>query len=172
MEILEASESDFDHIYPIFAEIVSKGDTYPYCKDTTKDEAYRIWMETPHKTFVAKANKQIIGTYYIKPNQSDRGSHVCNCGYMVASDARGRGVATSMCIHSQETALKLGYRAMQFNLVVSSNQRAIELWNSLGFDAIGRLPSAFDHPLLGYIDALVMYKWLSPKQSPAPLLNP
>src|SRR5690606_26260137 len=102
----------------------------------------------------------ILGTYFIKNNQDGPGDHVCNCGYMVASAARGRGLATAMCEHSQRIARQLGYLAMQFNLVVSTNERAVQLWSRLGFATVGRLPRAFRHPTLGFVDALVMYKWL------------
>lgn len=160
MRIREATESDFDAIWPIFNEIVSAGETYAYPIETNKDEAFNRWMLLPRKTYAAEENNQILGTYYIKTNQGGPGDHVCNCGYMVSSKARGKGVATSMCEHSQKVAIELGYKAMQFNFVASSNDGAIRLWNKLGFDTVGRLPKAFNHPDQGYIDALVMYKLL------------
>ena len=119
-------------------------------------------MEAPRLTFMAEDDDTILGTYCIKTNQAGPGDHVCNCGYMVASAARGRGLATAMCEHSQEVAIKLGYKAMQFNFVVSTNEGAVKLWNKLGFATVGRLPKAFNHPSKGYVDALVMYKWLEP----------
>ena len=160
MNIREAAEKDFDEIWPIFHEIVSAGETYAYHKDTTKEQALDIWLNKPEKTFVAEENNSILGTYYIKTNQEGPGSHVCNCGYMVSSKARGRGLATSMCEHSQEVAKALGYKAMQFNFVASSNEGAVRLWKKLGFETVGKLPKAFNHPSKGYVDALVMYKWL------------
>ena len=160
MNIREASENDFDNIWLIFHEIVSAGETYAYSQDTTKEQALNIWIKTPRKTYVFEDNNKILGTYYLKTNQAGPGSHVCNCGYMVSSKARGRGLATSMCEHSQEVAKKLGYKAMQFNFVASSNKGAVRLWSKLGFDTVGKLPKAFNHPSKGYIDALVMYKWL------------
>lgn len=160
MNIREASSTDFDQIWPIFHEIVSAGETYAFRRETSWDEAMQIWMERPRKTFVVEDEGQIIGTYFIKTNQDGLGDHVCNCGYMTASHARGRGLATAMCTHSQEVALELGYKAMQFNFVVSINEGAIRLWQKLGFDIVGRLPRAFNHPRLGFVDALVMYKWL------------
>jgi len=161
MDIREATEKDFDTIWPIFNEIVSVGGTYAYPQETTKDEALKIWMQQPRKTFVVVEDNQILGTYYIKTNQGGPGSHVCNCGYMVSSNARGKGLATAMCEHSQKVAMELGYKAMQFNFVASSNEGAVRLWKKLGFETVGRLPKAFNHPVQGYIDALVMYKWLS-----------
>ncbi len=160
MTIREAVKEDFDSIWPIFREIVTAGDTYAYATDTTKEQAFEIWIEAPRKTNVFEEEGRIVGTYFLKTNQAGPGSHVCNCGYMVSSSARGRGLATAMCEHSQKIAMALGYKAMQFNFVASSNQGAVRLWGKLGFATVGRLPNAFNHPALGYVDALVMYKWL------------
>ena len=91
------------------------------------------------------------GGYYIKTNQNCLGNHVCNCGYMVSSAARGKGLATSMCEHLQKIALELGYKAMQFNFVASTNEGAVRLWTKLGFETVGRLPKAFDHPAIGLV---------------------
>jgi ribosomal protein S18 acetylase RimI-like enzyme len=117
-------------------------------------------MEIPRATFVAEENGKLLGTYYIKSNQPGGGEHVCNCGYMVSSAARGRGIASAMCGHSQKIAGELGYKAMQFNFVVSTNESAVKLWHRLGFVTAGTLPKGFNHPAKGYVDALVMYKWL------------
>jgi ribosomal protein S18 acetylase RimI-like enzyme len=162
VQIREATASDFDKIWPIFRDIAAAGETYAYPRDVTKDAGKKLWMDTPRKTFVAEAEAGLLGTYYIKTNQAGPGSHVCNCGYMVAPKARGKGVATAMCEHSQQVALQLGYEAMQFNFVVSTNEGAVRLWQKLGFDIVGQLPQAFKHPTKGNVDALVMYKWLKP----------
>jgi len=122
--IREASDTDFEEIWPIFHKIVSAGDTYAYPQNTTREEAFRLWMQLPQRTYVAEVEGQILGTYYIKTNKSGPGSHVCNCGYMVSSQARGKGLATSMCEHSQKLAVELGYKAMQFNFVAVSNDSA------------------------------------------------
>lgn len=161
MRIREATQTDINQIWPIFHAIVSAGETYAYPQDTSKKEANRLWMDLPRKTYVAEEERQILGTYYIKTNQAGPGNHVCNCGYMVSSKARGKGLATSMCEHSQKIAIELGYKAMQFNFVAASNEGAIRLWEKLGFDIVGRLPMAFNHPDRGFVDALVMYKWLA-----------
>jgi len=124
----------------------------------TEAEALAYWMGPDKETFVAVEDGNFLGTYYMRPNQAGGGKHVCNCGYMTAENAGGRGVARSMCEHSLSHARASGYRAMQFNFVVSTNQRAVRLWQSLGFDIIGRLPEAFEHPQRGYVDALVMYQ--------------
>lgn len=160
MTIREAVKEDFDSIWPIFREVVTMGETYAYAVDTTKEQAFQIWIEAPRKTYVFEEKGRIVGTYFLKTNQAGPGSHVCNCGYMVASTARGRGLATAMCEHSQNVARALGYKAMQFNFVASSNAGAVRLWSKLGFETVGCLPKAFNHPTQGYVDAIVMYKWL------------
>ncbi|MCG8014891.1 MAG: GNAT family N-acetyltransferase [Candidatus Thiodiazotropha sp. 'RUGA'] len=160
MLIREATEADFEAIWPIFKEIASAGDTYAYPTDTSKSEGKRLWMDLPSKTYVAVEGDKIVGTYYIKTNQAGPGSHVCNCGYMVPSSSRGKGLATAMCEHSQKMAREMDYKAMQFNFVASTNEGAVRLWQKLGFEIVGRLPEAFNHPVKGYVDALVLYKWL------------
>jgi L-amino acid N-acyltransferase YncA len=160
MNIREATKEDWDLVWPIFHEIVKAGDTYAYETNTTKDQAEEIWFNSPRKTYIFEDSENILGTYYLKTNQVGPGSHVCNCGYMVSSLARGKGLATSMCEHSQKIAKELGFKAMQFNFVASSNEGAVRLWDKLGFKVVGQLPKAFNHPVKGYIDALVMYKWL------------
>lgn len=159
-QIREAQIADFDAIWPIFSEVTRQGDTYGYSTSTDKATAFDLWMKAPLKTFVFEDNGRILGTYYLKPNQAGPGSHVCNCGYMVASEARGQGIASKMCEHSQVIARELGYRAMQFNFVASTNEGAVRLWQKLGFKIVGTLPGAFNHPQQGYVNALVMYKCL------------
>lgn len=160
MNIREAGKEDWQSIWPIFHEVVKAGETYAYDPDTSMAQAEKIWLEHPRKTFVLEEEGKILGTYYLKTNQAGPGSHVCNCGYIVLSQARGRGLATTMCEHSQKVAIELGYKAMQFNFVASSNEDAVRLWSKLGFETAGRLPKAFNHPRKGLVDALVMYKWL------------
>ncbi|WP_370308010.1 GNAT family N-acetyltransferase [Sinimarinibacterium flocculans] len=160
MNIREATRSDFERIWPIFREIAAAGETYAYPRDITQAQAEALWIDAPRKTYVFEEAGEILGTYYLKTNQAGPGDHVCNCGYMVSSAARGRGLATAMCEHSQQVARTLGYKAMQFNFVAASNEGAVRLWTRLGFATVGRLPKAFRHPTLGYVDALVMYKWL------------
>jgi ribosomal protein S18 acetylase RimI-like enzyme len=148
-------EADFSAVWAIFEPIVRAGETYAYDPRTDRQGAHELWIDKPQQTFVAEEQGQTLGTYYIKPNQPGLGAHVCNCGYMVAEAARGRGIATAMCLHS------LGYKAMQFNLVVATNEGAVRLWRKLGFGIVGTLPRAFQHRNLGFVDAHVMYKWLA-----------
>lgn len=160
MNIREATHTDWVSIWPIFQEIILAGDTNAYETSTTKEQAEKIWLQPSAKTFVIEENGNILGTYQLKTNHAGPGKHVCNCGYMVSSLARGKGLATFMCEHSQKIALELGYKAMQFNFVASSNEAAVRLWTKLGFETVGFLPKAFNHPVKGFLDALVMYKWL------------
>ena len=161
MIIRPALDTDFPRIWPIFQQTVAAGDTYACDRDISKQEAKRLWMELPKRAFVAEENNYVVGTYYLKTNQAGPGAHVCNCGYMVADAARGRGLATAMCEHSQQVAIELGYQAMQFNFVASTNTGAISVWERLGFKIVGRLPKAFEHPIEGFVDAWLMYKWLA-----------
>ncbi len=160
IEIRQFKDIDWQYIWPIIENVFRKGETYPHAPDTTEEEARHAWIDIPTATYVALDEKKIVGTYYVKPNQPGLGAHVCNCGYMVTEDAYGKGIGSAMCIHSQVEAKKLGFKAMQFNLVVSTNERSFRLWKRHGFQTIGVLPKAFNHQRLGYVDALVMYKQL------------
>lgn len=126
----------------------------------TEADALAYWLGGDRETFVVDDDGEVLGTYYIRPNQAGGGKHICNCGYMTRPDATGRGLARAMCLHSLDYARHRGYRGMQFNFVVASNSRAIALWQSLSFEIVGRLPQAFHHPSLGYVDALVMFRSL------------
>jgi RimJ/RimL family protein N-acetyltransferase len=161
--IREYRESDWPGTWPILEQTVRAGDTYAFSPQSTEEEIRNVWVELPAKTFVAcDPDGGILGTYFIKPNQPALGAHVCNCGYVVSPKGQGRGIASLMCEHSQAQALAMGFRAMQFNFVVATNTRAIRLWERLGFSVVGRLPGAFNHQRLGYVDALVMFKQLAP----------
>ena len=160
MRIRPATPPDHDAIWAIFHEVVSSGDTYAYAPDTERGEALRLWVEAPRATYVAEDEGEVLGTYFIKTNQPGLGAHVCNAGYMVASRARGRGLGRAMCEHSLAEARRLGYRAMQYNLVVATNEGAIRLWEQMGFAVVGRLPEAFRHAGRGFVDAIVMYRLL------------
>jgi ribosomal protein S18 acetylase RimI-like enzyme len=161
MPIREAIPEDFDRIWPFFHAIVAAGETFAYPPDATKEVGFDLWFGHGHRVFVYEEDGAILGTYFIRQNQPGLGAHVCNCGYMVSGEARGRGVATALCAHSQATAVALGYKAMQYNFVVSTNEQAIRLWQKHGMEIVARLPKAYKHSRLGYVDALVMYKWLA-----------
>jgi L-amino acid N-acyltransferase YncA len=160
-QIRLAQSGDWSAIWRIVEPVFRRGDTYTFAPSITEAEARVVWMDVPRATFVAVDDEGIVlGTYYIKPNQPGGGAHVCNCGYIVSENARGKGIATRMCAHSEQQASALGFRAMQFNFVVSTNEGAARLWKRQGFDMVGTLPGAFRHPALGYVDALVMFKSL------------
>ena len=162
LSIRRFTESDWASLLPILKATFQSGDTYAYAPDTTDEEIHRFWIEAPQVTYVATAgNDEVVGTYKLKPNQPGLGSHVCNCSYVVSPDARGKGIARILCEHSQIEAQALGYLAMQFNLVVSTNEVAVRLWQKLGFGMVGTLPGAFRHSKLGFVDAYVMYKRLA-----------
>jgi ribosomal protein S18 acetylase RimI-like enzyme len=160
MLIRPARPEDAAAIWSIIGPTIRAGETYTLDREMREDQALAYWMGADKETFVAQDNGAILGTYYMRANQAGGGNHVCNCGYMTSANATGRGVARQMCEHSLEHARSRGYRAMQFNFVVSTNERAVRLWQSLGFDVVGRLPLAFKHPAHGYLDALVMFRAL------------
>ncbi|WP_135075388.1 GNAT family N-acetyltransferase [Terasakiella sp. SH-1] len=162
MKISPFEEKDWNAVWSLIEPVFRAGETYPYPRDISKDQTYQNWIIAPKATYVCVDDDgQILGTYYIKANQPGQGSHICNCGYIVSEQARGRGVASTMCTHSQKEGKRLGFHAMQFNLVVASNEGAYRLWTSLGFETMARLPDVFDHPTHGFVDAYVMYKKLT-----------
>ncbi|MCP3870042.1 MAG: GNAT family N-acetyltransferase [Gammaproteobacteria bacterium] len=148
-------------LWPIIEKVFRAGETYAFSIDISEQDAHIVWVALPRQTWViSDAENTILETYYIIPNQPGPGAHVCNCGYILSEHARGQGVASSMCKHSQEVALNLGFVAMQYNLVVSTNEGAIRLWQKLGFHVVGVLSGAYKSKRAGYVDALVMYKQL------------
>lgn len=160
MQIRKAQPRDAGAIAEIILPVVREGATYALDPDMAAADALSYWTGPDKETFVAEEAGVILGTYYLRANQEGGGKHVCNCGYMTRASATGRGVARAMCEHSLTYAASHGYRAMQFNLVVSTNERAVRLWQSMGFEIVGRLAGAFRHPSHGYVDALVMYRLL------------
>lgn len=154
--------ADWPRLWPILRATFARGDTYALPPDIDEAAAFELWVARPRATFVAcDAAGAPIGSYYLKPNQAGGGDHVANAGYVVDPAARGRGVASRLCVHSQDAARALGFSAMQFNFVVSTNDGAVRLWRRHGFEIVGTLPRAFRHPQAGLVDAYVMYKPLA-----------
>jgi ribosomal protein S18 acetylase RimI-like enzyme len=160
MLIRPATSSDDDAIREIIMPVIRGGETYALPPEWTGEEALAYWWSPGHTVFVAEDGGTVVGTYYIRANQRGGGRHVANCAFMTRASAAGRGVASAMCAHALQHAAADGYAAMQFNFVVATNSRAIALWQRLGFDVVGRLPDAFQHPTLGLVDALVMFRKL------------
>lgn len=158
--IRPAVDADWPAILAIVKPVLAAGETYAIDRDLDDAGVRAYWMMPAHEVFVAEGDGAILGTYYIMHNQRGGGAHVANCGYMTAPAAQGKGVARAMCEHSMARARERGFRAMQFNHVVSSNTRAVALWQKLGFEIVGTLPGAFHHPAQGYVDSYVMFRSL------------
>ena len=159
LDIRLACKTDADIIWSIIKPVIRAGETYALDQDMTKQEALSYWMSQGKWTFVAENHGEILGTYYLKTNQAGGGSHVCNCGYITSVHARGKGIARQMCEHSLLKAQKLGFKAMQYNCVLATNEGAVRLWKRLGFNIVGTIPKVFDHPNKGFVDAFVMYQF-------------
>jgi L-amino acid N-acyltransferase YncA len=159
--IRTANLNDWPAIWQIFQAVVSKGDTYAYAPDMSEAEAQALWLTPLAHTYVAETTDGIIvGTYVLKPNQPSLGSHVANAGFMVDSQCRGSGIGRELGEHALVEAKRLGYLAMQFNFVVSTNEGAVALWKSLGFTIIGTIPQAFRHSSKGLVDIYIMHRFL------------
>jgi len=176
MNIRRMHVDDFPAFWPTFQTIIQAQESYAYAPDLSLEQAAALWCAQPQECWLAEEDGVLLGSYFIKPNASGPGGHVCNCGYMVSPLARGRGVAAALCAHSQQRGRTLGYLAMQFNAVVASNTVAVALWKKLGFVEVGRVPGAYRHRTLGLVDCLIMHKWLTdpvasqPPSATAPLI--
>jgi len=158
MKILSAKRSDHDAIWEIFEEVIVAGETFPLEANISRDQALAYWFQRDAHVFIAEKNGKIIGSYTLHPNQSGGGAHVANAAFIVAKSGLGQGTGRAMGEHCLAEARRLGFRAMQFNFVVSSNESAVKLWQDLGMKIVGSLPGAFKHPRRGYVDVYVMYK--------------
>ncbi|MFL6584182.1 MAG: GNAT family N-acetyltransferase [Chthoniobacterales bacterium] len=162
MNIRQAGKADEDAIWDIFQAVVGPGDTYVFDPHISRNDALAYWSRSDTHTYVAEAEGHIVGSYILKPNQPALGSHVANASFMVSPSARGHGVGRRMGEHCLDEARRLGFRAMQFNFVVSTNEPAVRLWQRLGFTIVGTLPGAFRHPDRGFVDVYVMFRTLEP----------
>lgn len=160
LSIRPAEDADQDAIWAIMEPVIRAGATYPLDPDIGREGAFAYWFSPDKQVFVAEEDGEVLGTYYLKPNSTGLADHVANAGYMTHVEARGRGIASAMARDSFARAKAVGFRAMQFNLVVASNQQAVRLWQKLGLQVVGRLPEAFRHKRLGLVDALVMHRIL------------
>ncbi|MBI1648868.1 GNAT family N-acetyltransferase [Hyphomicrobium sulfonivorans] len=153
-------EGDAPGAWRVLEPIIRAGETYALPRDMPEREALAYWTGADRRTFVVEKDGEIVGTYYLRANQAGGGAHVANCGYATSGAHRGQGIARKMAEHSLDAARAGGFRAVQFNFVVEANAPAVHLWRSLGILEVGRLPEAFHHPAAGYVDALVMFRWL------------
>jgi L-amino acid N-acyltransferase YncA len=157
LNIRQATEADGDAIWNIFHAVITPGNTYAFNPQMSRQDALAGWFGPDTHTYVAEKDQHVVGTYILRPNESGGGSHVANAAFMVAPTARGLGVGKQMGEHCLSEARRLGFRAMQFNFVVSTNEAAIRLWKQLGFEIVGTLPGAFRHPERGYVDVYIMF---------------
>jgi ribosomal protein S18 acetylase RimI-like enzyme len=160
LQIRKAYPTDEQALWEILEPIIRKGGTYVFSTQRTKSEMMEYWLNLDKETYVAEENGLILGTCYIKPNQPDLGVHICNAGFMVSPTAWGKGIGRALGVFAIEEAKSQGYQAMQFNFVIKTNEVAVRLWKSLGFQIIGEIPSAYRHPELGEVSALILYKRL------------
>ena len=163
--VREAEPRDEDAIWAVLQPIFAEGETYCMPQDVSRADALSYWSGHPHRTFVVDRGGSVVATYFLTPNQRGGGSHVSNCGFATTKACQGLGIARLMLDHAQDEAIRSGFRAMQFNFVVSTNERAVCTWERNGFSIVGRLPGAFQHPSKGFVDALVMFKTLVPELS-------
>jgi ribosomal protein S18 acetylase RimI-like enzyme len=159
----KALNEDSDAIWSIVEPIIRHGDTWVFAADSSREKMLGYFLSTEKHTFVAMNGERIVGVFFLKDNQPDLGSHICNAGYMVAADCMGKGIGKEMCRFSMQEARKLGYLSMQFNIVIKTNDNAVHLWKSMGFEVVGEIPEAFLHPTKGLTNAYVMYQSLKSK---------
>ena len=160
MEIRRAFSSDKQPVWQIMKAVIATGDTYVLDPETPEDEMIAYWFAPEKHIYVADEDGEIFGTYWLKANQPGLGSHVGNGAYMVSPNAKGKGIGRMMAEHSIGEARRLGFTAMQFNFVVKSNDVAVKLWQSVGFEIIGDIPEAFNHKQNGLTNAYIMYRKL------------
>ncbi|MDO6470117.1 GNAT family N-acetyltransferase [Maribacter sp. 1_MG-2023] len=161
MNIRKATEADYNKVWEIFSKVIETGDTYVFNPNTPKSDLKKHWFADYMKTYVIEENGEILGTYIIKPNQIDLGSHIANCSYMVNPNSQGKGIGKKLCEHSLKIARENNFEGIQFNIVVSTNKGAVELWRKYGFEIIGTTPKGFKHSELGLVDTYIMYKNLN-----------
>ncbi len=160
INIRKAKEADYEQIWLIIKEAIGTGTTLAFLPDTGREEMLAFWCAPYAHTYVAVLDEKIAGTFFIKANQPGLGAHIANAGYITSQAAGGHGIGQAMCQFSLEEAKTLGFKAMQFNLVVKSNTRAVKLWQKMGFEIIGEVPEAFDHSESGLTNAYIMYQAL------------
>jgi L-amino acid N-acyltransferase YncA len=159
--------ADWPALWALLEPVFRAGETFPHDPAISEAEAQVAWVEQSQAVMVAvDATGALVGTYYLRPNSLALGAHVANAGTVVAETCRRQGIGSRLCQHSLQLARRLGFRLMQFNLVVSTNTAGIRCWQRNGFQVVGTLPGAFHHQRLGYVDALVMVQTLVERPTP------
>ena len=160
--IRDARPEDWDAIWPFFHEIVAAGETYAYDPDMDYEAGRDLWMiGPPGRTVVATdAEGTVVGTANMYANRPGPGAHVASASFMVDQSRAGRGTGPALGEEVIKWARRSGFRAIQFNAVVETNARAVQLWRSLGFEVVGRAPEAFEHPKHGYVGLLIMHRFV------------
>ncbi|MET8258461.1 GNAT family N-acetyltransferase [Micromonospora sp. NPDC005205] len=159
MLIREFVDRDWSQVWPIIEEVIRAQETFPYDPAMTAEQSYGMWVEAaPARTVVAVDGERVLGTAKMGANRPGPGAHVSTASFMVAADARGRGVGTALCRDALTWARQQGYAGMQFNAVVESNGSAVRLYRREGFEVVGTVPGAFRHPTLGRVGLHVMYQ--------------
>jgi ribosomal protein S18 acetylase RimI-like enzyme len=159
-EIRKAHSADADGIWAVLEPVIRKGDTFAFDPEIGRDEMLAYWCHPSKHCYVAVVDNHIAGTFFMQNNQPGLGAHVANAGYAVSPEHSGKGLGRAMAEFSLIEAKRLGYKSMQFNIVVKSNQRAVALWQSVGFTIIGEIPDAYNHRELGMTNAYIMYQKL------------
>ena len=161
MIIRDAMPHDDQHIWMIMLPILRRGETYALPRDWTREEALSYWLSPPHQVYVCESKGNIVGTYFLQPNQKGGGDHIANAGFMVSAEAKGLGVGRAMGIDSLKKCRDQGFCALQFNFVIATNSRALALWQSLGFSIMARIQGGFRHPVIGKVDCFIMIHYLN-----------
>lgn len=160
LQIRRYDSEDCDQVWEIISAVIANGETYVFDPDSSREKMLNYWLAPDKHVYVASIGDEIVGTFNFKANQPDRGSHIANASYMVSPQHGGKGIGESMGRYSLDEARRAGFKAMQFNIVIKSNERAVKLWEKIGFQIIGEIPKAFDHPKLGMTNAYIMYREL------------
>lgn len=157
----KASDADFEAVKAIFLQVVDEGETYSYERSELTDQWIRdYWLKNTVTTLVARVNGVVAGVCALRANRTGRGNHIANASYIVHHDFRGIGIGYALGERSLKVAKANGYKAMQFNYVVSTNAKAVALWQSLGFKIIGTMPQGYRHARHGLVDVYMMHRFL------------
>ncbi len=161
LQIDQQQEKDWPEVWAVLEPAFRAGESYPLPLDVSESDAKEYWIKKDGFNAVARNEAgELVGIYYLRPDQGGPGSHICNAGYVIAEQARRKGYAVELCLQSQDQARAMGFKGMKYNLVVASNKGALKAWKKAGMEIIGTVPGAFRHPRLGLTDAYILFKSL------------